>query len=271
MVSKLTRSFDDAFTPNVLLAGQAEGNQTSFMRYVFFLLSLFCLSPVQAQASDVLPTGTRINLSAMAETSLPNDEVALTFRVEKDGTNASSVRQYVNRVSGAIQKRLKHEPGVKLKTISRSMQPVWQYPKNRQRVRTGWRMTQTGQVVSSKLDAVPNWLDAIESAGANLSGLQFRISSTASKSAQDQLRLQAISLFRQKAGVIAKGLSASSFRIIQINTNSRMPRPVMYRAEMAMMAKSADAAPPSLSAGEGKISVTVSGSIQVPFTDFPVK
>jgi len=255
----------------LLLVELASAAHITLMRYFFVMLTLLCLPPLLAQAEAVTPGGTRINLQAMAETSLPNDEVVLTFRVEKDGTNAGSVRQYVNRVSGAIQKRLKHEPGVKLKTISRSMQPVWQYPKNRKRVRTGWRMIQTGQVVSRKLEAVPNWLDAIESAGANLSGLQFRISSTASKRAQDQLRLQAISLFRQKAGVIAKGLSASSFRIIQINTNSQMPRPVMYRAEMAMMAKSADAASPSLSAGEGKISVSVSGSIQVPFTDFSVK
>jgi len=241
------------------------------MRLLFLLLPLLCLVPGLLQAGDALPTGTRINLGATAETQLANDEVVISFRVEKDGKDAGAVRQYVNQVSSAVQKRLKQEPGVKLKTISRSMQPVWQYPKNRQRVRTGWRMTQTGQVVSNKLDAVPNWLDAIESAGANLSGLQFLISSTASKRAQNQLRLQAISLFRQKAGVIAKGLSAGTFRIIQLNTSSRTPRPVMYRAEMAMMAKSADAAPPSLSAGEGKISVSVSGSIQVPFTDFPVK
>jgi len=256
---------------NFLLVVPANAIQTAFMRYLFLLFSLCWMSPILAQAGDALPTGTRINLNATAETQLANDEVVISFRVEKDGKDAGAVRQYVNRVSGAIQKRLQQEPGVKLKTLSRSMQPVWQYPKNRQRIRTGWRMTQTGQVVSSQLDAVPKWLDGIESAGANLSGLQFRISSKASKKAQDQLRLQAIASFRQKARLIAKGLSANSFRIIQLNSSSQAPRPVMYRGEMAMMAKSADAAPPSLSAGEGKISVSVSGTIQVPFTDFPVK
>jgi len=111
----------------------------------------------------------------------------------------------------------------------------------------------------------------IETAGAHLSGLQFRISSSASKQAQDQLRLKAIAAFREKAAIISKGLSAHQFRIIQLNTSSQAPRPVIYRSEMAMMSKSADAALPSLSAGEGKISVNISGSIEVPFADFPVK
>jgi len=241
------------------------------MRYLFFLLSLFCFQPVAVQAADAQPGGTRINLQAMAETKLPNDEVVISFRIEKEGKDSDAARQYVNRVSGIIHKRLQQEAGVKVKTISRSMQPVWKYPKNSQRIRTGWRMTQTGQVVSSKLDAVPNWLDAIEAAGANLSNLQFRISSSASKKAQDLLRLKAIAAFRARAAVIAKGLDAKHFRIIQLKTSSQMPRPVMYRAEMAMMAKSADAAPASLSAGEGKLRVIVTGAIQTPFVDFPVK
>jgi len=224
-----------------------------------------------ADAGTLQPAGTRINLNASAEMQLPNNEVVILFRIMKEGTDAKMVRQYVNRLSGAVHKRLKHESGVILKTVSRTMQPVWKYPKNRQRVRTGWRMTQTGQVVSSKLDAVPKWLDAIETAGANLSSLQFRISRSTSKRAQTRLRLDAIAAFREKAAVIAKGLSAKSFRIIQLNTNSQAPRPVMYRAEMAMMAKSADAAAPTLSAGEGKLRVSVNGTIQVPFTDFPVK
>jgi len=241
------------------------------MRRLLILFSLIFLSPMAAQAADTKPVGTRINLSATAEAQLPNDEVVITFRIEKDGADANAVRQYVNRVSGAVHERLRHEAGLKLKTLSRSMQPLWQYPKNRQRIRTGWRMAQTGQVVSRKLDAVPDWLDAIEAAGASLSGLQFRISSAASKKAQGELSLQAIATFRQKATVIARGLNAGSFRILQLNTSSQTPRPVLYRGEMPMMAKSADAAPPSLSAGEGKLGITVSGSIEVPFTDFPVK
>jgi len=239
------------------------------MRYLILLSLILIPTLVSAEAQS--PNGTRINLNAAVETEVPNDEIVISFRVEKEGKDARAIRQYVNKVSTAIKNRLEREKGVKLKTTSRNMQPVWKHHKDRPRQRTGWRMTQTGQVVSKKLDAVPSWLAAIEAEGANLSGLQFRISAATSKKVQDSLRLQAITLFRNKASVIAKGLSAKTFRIIRLNTSSHAPQPVRYRAEMAMMAKSVASDAPALSSGEGKISVNVTGEIETPFIDFPAR
>jgi len=229
------------------------------------------LIPTFVSAEAQSSSGTRINLNATVETQVPNDEVVISFRVEKEGKNAQAIRQYVNKVSGAIQKRLATEKGVKLKTISRNMQPVWKHYKDRARQHTGWRMTQTGQIISTHLDAVPAWLNAIEDEGAHLSGLQFRVSAKNTKHVQDSLHLQAIALFRDKAKVIAKGLSAKTFRIIRLNTSSHTPQPVRYRAEMAMMAKSMTADAPALSSGEGKISVNITGEIETPFIDFSAR
>ena len=75
----------------------------------FLIIILFLLIPALAQAEASQPTGTRINISASADIELPNDEVVITFRVEKEGKNASAIRQYINKVTGAIQKRLKKE------------------------------------------------------------------------------------------------------------------------------------------------------------------
>ncbi len=235
------------------------------------ILSILFFVPTLALAESNQSAGTIVNLNATEEIRLPNDEVVISFHVEKEGANADEVRRDVNLVSEAIQRRLKKESAVKLKTVSRNIQPVWKYQKHSQRVRTGWRMTQSGQVISRQLDAVPKWLGTIETEGAHLSSMQFRISSSTSKKARDRLRLKAISSFREKAITIAKGLNAEHFRIIQLNTSSHMPQPVIHRAEMAMMAKSVDAPPPTLSAGESSLSITVSGTIQVPYIDFSVK
>ncbi len=86
--------------------------------------------------------------------------------------------------------------------------------------------------------------------------------------AQDALQLQAIRKFRHKAGAIAKGLDAKNFRVIRLQTNAN--RPVYQVRGMAMMAAKA-AAPPALSSGESKVSVSVSGKIEVPFRDFQVR
>ena len=236
------------------------------------MLSLLLFAPTLTQAEGLEPGGTRINISATAEAELPNDEVVITFRVEQQGKNSDEIRKQVNNISKRIQQRLQKERGVKLKTTSRNMQPVWHHPKNQPRVRTAWRMTQTEQVTSTNLDAVPAWLDAIENAGAHLSNLQFRVSRERARLTQASLQLEAIKTFRKKAAALAKGLDTSDFRIIRLNTSSHTPRPVMYRSEMAMMAKaSADTPAPSLSAGEGTIQVTITGEIETPFIDYPVK
>ncbi|ATX81089.1 putative conserved protein YggE, contains kinase-interacting SIMPL domain [Mariprofundus ferrinatatus] len=240
------------------------------MRLVL-LLSLILLTPVTVQAENGQPAGTRITISATAEAELPNDEVVILYRVEREGKDVNDIRRQVNRITTAIQKRLQLEKGVKVETTSRRMQPVWQYPKNKPRIRSSWHLTQSEQVTSSNLDALPEWLDAIETEGAQLSNLQFRISRSATRKAQDALRMQAIETFRNKAATVTRSLAAKSFRIIRLNSSSQAPQPVVYRSEMAMMAKAADAAPPSLSSGEGMIQITVNGEIEVPFTDFPAK
>jgi len=228
------------------------------------------LLPLPANADGRHMAGTRISLSATAQRELPNDELLVNFWIEKEGADAVEVRRYVNRVSRVVQQRLQREKGLVVKTISRNLQPVWKSPKSSQRIRSGWRMSQAGKVRTTHLERVSEWLDAIETAGAHLSGLNFRISEQASKKAMNALRLEAIAAFRARAKVIAQGLDATAFRIIRLNTNGTAPRPVAYRGEMAMMAKStADA--PILSAGEGKLKVTISGEIEVPFTDFPVR
>jgi predicted secreted protein len=75
----------------------------SFAVTLFVTLAGFTTSC--AYAGDALPSGTRIHLSAMVETHIPNDEVVINFRIEQKGKNAAAVRQYVNRVSDAVHQR----------------------------------------------------------------------------------------------------------------------------------------------------------------------
>lgn len=237
------------------------------LRASIFIALILMMTPI-ARAGDQV-SGTHINLSATAESMAANDEVVVTFRIQARGTDATQLRQSVNRTATAIAGRLKQESGVLQKTINRNMQPTWKYPKNGERVRTGWQLTQTEQATSRNLEAVPHWLDAIEAAGAELSGLRFRLSDERARDLQSQLRMQAVAAFRKQATEMARSLDADSFRIVRLNTNSAMPRPVMMRAEMAMA--DSVAAEPALSAGEGKIGVTVSGEIELPFRDFPAR
>jgi len=242
------------------------------MRLICFdkkiLLLTWLVMSMPAFAAD-MPKGTRISLSAVAETALPNDEVVVHFRVQAEGNKPAPLREQVNAISEKIKQRLEKENDVKLTTTSRRLEPLWEYNKlARKRERVGWRMLQTGLITSTRLDAVPEWLDDIEKTGAQLSGLQFRISSPTLHDARDALRLQAIRSFRSQARGIARGLDAKSFRIIRLQTSGQQPvYPV--RRDMAAVAMKESRSEPALSAGESRLSVTVSGEIEVPFRDFP--
>jgi len=246
------------------------------MKYLL-ILSLLYISPVYA-ADEPADKGALISLSTTSTLELPNDVVVVRYRIEASGPKADALLQQVNRISQAVHSRLKKEKGLKQATLSRRMEMLWRRESNplsstgsSKRVRDGWRLVQQEQVISSKLDAVLDWVDFIEKAGAHLDSLGFQISERVLKPATEKLQLQAIQKFRTKAGAVAKALDAKSFRITHLQTGSQMPTYNQHaKPEMMLMTARADA-PPSFNAGEGKLSVTVSGQILLPEKDFHVQ
>jgi len=230
------------------------------------MLSMLLFTPVLAKAETDQPTGTRINLSATVEQSIANDEMLVQYRIQEKGGSADKLQQKVNRIAAKLEARLKSEK-VKHKTTGRSLRPDWEKGVfNFQR----WNASQSGQIVTRDLDSISNWLGDIEAMGVKLNNLSFRISSDKMRNIRDELRLQALKKLRAKAATLSRGVAAKSFRIIRIQTSAGQ-QPV-YRERLMMtdssMAKRISA--PVVTAGESKSSLTVSGEIEVPFTDFPV-
>ena len=244
---------------------QEEGSSSIFepMKYLLILSTLLFV-PL-AHAEDYKPEGTRVSLSAKAYEDVVNDEVVVSYRIEAKGNNADQLRKKVDEVAAKVTARLKREK-VKHATTNRSLSPSrdsgFFSTKN-------WELVQTGRVTTQDIDAVPGWLADIEAAGVKLSGLQFQVSDKLRHKVEEQLRIQAIQDFRAKAANIAGGLAAKSFRIIDMRTHANdESRPQLqdnYRLEKSKYSE------PALSGGESRISVMVSGAIETPFKDFPVK
>jgi len=236
--------------------------------YRALLFTLLLLISVPAMAGE--PKGTQVSLSAQAEQVLPNDEVVVRLRIEAEGPKADVLRRKVNHISRAVSERLQREKHVVQRTTGRRLEPLWHYDNaSHRQIRDGWRLVQSERVTSTDLDAVPDWVDGIERAGAHLDGLAFRVSRQAEDAARDRLRMQAVAAFRARAAVTAKALDASSFRILRLNTDTIMPRPIRPMLQMAGAAK--EAALPALEAGQSRITVRVSGDILLPEKDYPVK
>jgi len=240
------------------------------MKYLL-ILSLLFVSPAWADESTA-KKGALVSLDATASMQIPNNEVVVTYRIEATGHDANALRKQVNQISQTIHSSLNHQKGIKQNTLNRRMDMLWRYDKiSNKQMRDGWKLLQQEEIISRNLDAAADWINRIEKAGGNLDNLNFRIAEDTMNTTTDSLRMQAIANFRSKASHIAKALDAKSFRIMHLQTSNSAPNmPISRRPEMVMMKMSADAAP-SLNAGEGKVSVTVSGNIQLPPKDYMVK
>lgn len=238
-----------------------------FMKYLL-ILSTLLLMPL-AHAEDYKPEGTRVTLSADAYEDVANDEVVVSYRIEAKGNSADQLRKKVDAIAAKVSDRLKKEK-VKHKTTNRSLNPVWDSGFFSTK---SWQLVQSGQIKTEDIDAVPGWMADIEAAGVKLNGLQFQVSEKLRKQVEERLRTEAIRSFRAKAGNVAAGISAKSFRIINMQTHSGGgPAPMRGAAMMEdgfSVSKSRMA--PSLAGGESRVQVNVSGMIEAPFKDFPVR
>jgi len=194
-----------------------------------------------------------------------NDEVVVNFLIVAEGPLPKPLQQKVNRISQAVDKRLAKEK-LKLKTTDRRMEPQWDRQHSR---RIGWRLTQSAQATSQDLDAVSEWVQAIEELGVQLQGVSYRVNSKTMRAVQNELRMQAVASFREKAAAMAKALSAPSYRIMSLQTSQAQP--VYPRQGRMVMAAMEAMEPPAMQAGESKITVNVSGNIELPFKDFPAR
>lgn len=234
------------------------------MKYLLILSTLLFM-PL-AHAADAKPAGTLVSLSSEVSEDVANDEVVVSYRIQAKGNSARLLRQQVDAIAARVSDRLKKEK-VKHATTNRSLQPVWESGFFSTK---SWELVQSGRIKTQDIDAVPGWLADIETTGVKLSGLQFQVSEKLHKQVEDRLRTEAIKDFRAKAANIAAGLSAKSFRIINMQTHSSGAiRPMMMRANDSYISKGASA--PSLAGGESRVQVNVSGSIEVPFTQFPIR
>jgi len=237
------------------------------MKYLMLLCLLFITPAWAAQPAD---TGTLVSLSATSSLTVQNDQLLVSFRIEAEGPDPTNLQRIVDDTNRRVQALLAQHPEIKLQTTGRKLQALTHYDKTKTRqVRDGWRLVQNEQAITHSLASVPAWVDGIERAGAHLNSLSFRVSEKKTEATLEKLRMQAVEKFRMRAASMSRALDATSFRILNLRTDNRMPpSPVMQRNLMAMAPAEST---PSFNAGESRLSVTVSGDILLPEKYFPVK
>jgi len=220
---------------------------------VIFILAVF---PAVA-AEEAKPKGTLIDFSVEASRPAVNDMARATVYAEASGANPGELAKKVNSTIEDALKTAKTFP--KIKTQSSGVRTYPSYGKDG-RI-TGWRMRSELDLETLDMAALSELLGRLQETIA-VGQLSLLPSPETQKKCEEAATLEALAAFQAKAKLIAGALK-KTYCIRQMNIgggSQPIERPMMMRAaKMAAM----EAAPAPIEAGESRVSVTISGQIEL--------
>ncbi|MDP6184269.1 MAG: SIMPL domain-containing protein [Gammaproteobacteria bacterium] len=214
-------------------------------------------SSAVAFAHDGEPTYDRVSLSASAEREVENDLLIAVLFAEHQAQRQQTVSTKVNEAVRWALDRSKQRPGVKVQTTQYSTSPIYN-----KKVITGWRARQSIRLESKAPDKLSDLIGELQER-MSIGAINYAVSKPTRDLAEEKLISEALAQFRRRAGLIAQDLGRKSYRIVQINVNTQggRPTPIAYGARgVAAMERSAA---PAIEAGVQKLTVNISGTIEV--------
>lgn len=227
------------------------------------LLSLTIAAPVWAQPQGPMrEMAVRVlTVTGRGVEEIPATIAQVRLGVEVQGKTAAEVQQEAARRSDAVVKLLRSRAVEKLETTGISLNPIYSYENNVQRL-SGYAATNT---VSFRLDA-PNagpLLDEAVKAGATrIDGISFVAADSAIATAQQQALREATQDAQKQAEAVLSALNLTKQEIVGIQINGAYappPPPISYAA---LNERAADKAPSTPVIG-GEQQVEASVTLQI--------
>lgn len=199
-----------------------------------------------------------VDLSASAERSAANDlAVAVLYAEHSAATPAAVASELNRRIAAALQLAASHAD-VDTRSGNSSTWPV--YAKEGGGQIEAWRMRSEIRLESRKLGAMSELIGTLQNSLA-LSQITLQPSPETRRGAIDAATVAALRAFEQRAELIA-GALGKRYRITHLSVgDGDLPPPVLPRMRVAALAAEAAAAP--LEGGESRVSVHVSGRIEL--------
>ncbi len=209
--------------------------QAGLISLVLSVLSLSIATRAVAQ-EKMLRT---LTVSGRGVENIPTTLTQVRLGVEVQGKVAADVQQEAARRSSAVVELLKSRNVEKLETTGISLNPIYSYENNVQRL-TGYSAT---NIVSFRIDTqkAGTLLDEAVKAGATrIDGISFVADDSAIASAQKQALREATQDAQAQADAVLSSLNLTRREIVNIQVNGAVvppPRPIPI-ADMAMRSES---------------------------------
>ena len=195
-----------------------------------------------ATATQEAPERGWIEVSGTGSVEVQPDRARVTFAMETRartadaaaGANADAMAAVLTAV------RSSEVPGLDVETFGYSVRPEYAMSSDqRTREIVAYTVLNNVGATVTDVDAVGRLVDAAIGAGANrVGGISFFASET--EAARREALARAVRVARAEAEVMAESLGHRLGPPLQVNGGADRPTPMVYQAEMAMMARAAD-------------------------------
>ena len=238
----------------------------TLMRAGAMSLLLACAAPaamaqVQTTAADSMFRATTFNLSGHGEARVAPDMATINMGVTTTAATAAGAMQANSAQMNAAMAALR-KAGIAQKDIQTSglnLNAQYAYEQNMPPKLTGYQASNQVTVTVHDLARLGQAVDAVVAAGANqVNGISFGLNDPTA--AENAARLDAVRALKAKADLYSAATGYKVVRLVSLSEGGGYtPQPPMPMYAMAKR-ESADT---SISAGELKIAVDVSGLYEV--------
>ena len=221
------------------------------------IAALAALQSAPALAADTANPPT-VELAAEASGPAANDLAVAVLYAERSGTSAAAVAREVNRDIAAALELSRAQGAVKVQSGNVSTWPV--YGKDGQGRIAAWRMRSELRLESTDTAAMSELVGKLQETLA-LAQLSMEPAPETRRKAVADVTVDALRAFEVRARLIADTLGRR-YRIVHLSVADHgLQPPPMPRMRAAVMA--AEATPAPLEGGESRVSVQVSGRIEL--------
>jgi uncharacterized protein len=215
------------------------GNLWKTLPIAFIICASF-IQPALAQEKERMYR--TLTVSGRGMETIPTSVAQVILGVEVQGKTAEEVQKEAARRSSAVVELLKSRNVEKLQTTGITLNPIYSYTNNVQRL-TGYTATNTVSFRVSTERAGTLLDDAVKAGATQINGISFIASDSAIATARQQALKEATQDAQQQANAVLDALGFQPKEVVSIQVNDANvptppPRPLV-RADVAKMANEA--------------------------------
>lgn len=216
-----------------------------------------CAHSEMGEAHEVKRNRASFNVEATRE--IANDWATARLIVSAEGKDPAVVADEVNTQMAAALKTAKRASEVSVESGAYVTHPV--YSSNRI---VRWRAQQELRLESEDVDKLSELIGKLQTERVALSGINFSVKRETREKMEGELVEEALAAFRARAALIAKGMGARDWSLVEMNVGQqRGGNQQRYGGAQMRSSSMADAAPPSFEAGTSDLQVTVNGTVEL--------